>query len=362
MPHDESPQSALDLLGEAVKLQNECLAIQDAQYTEGLAMMERQEQENIAEGTAGEIDNASKQEPENAQIGSEDQWVTIVEPVTLDTLIDTALAQLAVLTTFCDVLVEHPHGAMLLPSVEKHWNALQEKLALLSDNLPKRAQEIALARANFISGLLDVGCIHGCIDGAAYKRERDAAFAVDSLRLETSVLALHANAQSLLSFDSTVAAIAPEDKTMMTMRWNALTACISNMTAASNLKGANQEEAEWIKNYTDELHHIRGDATMTLYTMGHPPTSYPTAIAQGSQLLQFAEVHYRNAAKLAPLPRRDENEFRSQVAAGLRQGGADLKTVDAIVRASPKGVEWAAQHFRDMAAEGELVPESLRGY
>ncbi|KAK7757302.1 hypothetical protein SLS62_000852 [Diatrype stigma] len=370
MPQDDdnSPQSALDLLEEAVKLQNECLAIQDAQYTETLAMMKHQAQQETTQGDAGEVNHPGKNELENAQPDSEERWVTIVDPVTLDTLLDTALAQLAVLTTICEVLLAQPHYTRTLSSVDKDWNPLEEKLAVLSTNLPGRAQEVALARANFISAFLEAGYVHRQINGEAYKKGRDTAFAVGSLQLESSVLALHANAQSLLSFNSSVAAVAPEDKQLSTMRWNALTASIANMTAASKLQGINQEEVEWIKDYRDEIHHVCGDASMALYTMGHPPTSYPTAIAQSTQLLKNAQVYYLNAAKLAPPSRRAEMEFRSLVADGLRGGadalqvGAGEKVIEGIVIASSKGKKWATDQYREMAAEGGLIPASLQHY
>lgn len=359
--NDDFPRPALDLLEEAIKLQNECFATQDAQYTETLAMMKRQAQQDMAPGDAGEVNNAGTNETENAQPDAEERWVTIVEPVTLDTLIDTALAQLAVLTTYCEVVHGHPHYAVALSSVDKHWNALEEKLAALSTNVPGRAQEIALARANFISAMLDAAYVHHQIGGEAYMKGRNAAFAVESLQLERSVLALLANAQSLLSFNSSVEAVAPEDKQLSTMRWNALTTSIENLRTAASLQGANQEEFEWMKGYHDELHRIRGDASMALYTMGHPPTSFPTAIAHGTQLLKNAVLYYRNAAKLAPPCRRAEDEFRSLVAEGL-QAGASIAVIDCVVAASLKGREWASLRFRDMAAEGGVIPASLRHY
>lgn len=351
--NDESPQQALELLEEAIALQSKCLEIQDAQYAESLAM-EREAQQDIRQEDAAEVVDNTKPEPETTGSDSEEQWATIVEAVTQDTLIDTALAQLSALTTFSDVLSSNPEcaPASILSGVDKHWGSLEQKLAVLATNNPERSQEIALARAKFLSALLEAGFRYAQIDGEAYKKGRDSAFAVENLQLESSAEALIANAQSLMSFNSAVADIAPSDKQLATVRWNALTASIANMNAASKIRGIDQGEVA-------STHLLRGDASMGLYTMGTPPTSHDIAIGQATQLLKNAEVYYRNASKLSQ-DREQKNvaAFRSEVAAGL-QGGSSFETVQAILSASSRGQEWALEQLEDMMEEGGLLPVSL---
>lgn len=350
--NDETPQQALELLEEAVGMQSKCLDIQEAQYTESLEM-EREAREKIG-GNLAEVKNATNTEPEAAETDSEGQWATIVEPVTQETLIDTALAQLSALTTFSDVLSSNPGCApvSILSGAEKHWSSLEQKLAVLSASNPAKSQEIALTRAKFVSALLEAGFRYNQIDGDFYKKGRDSAFAVADLQLETSAEALIVNARSLMSFNSAAADVEPSNKHLSTLRWNALTASIANLNLASKVHGADPGEIA-------STHLLRGDASLSLHTMGCPPTSHQTAIAQATQLLKNAEVYYRNASKLSQDPeQKDVSAFRSQVAASLH-GQPGVETIHAVLSANPKGQEWAFEQLEDMMEEGGLLPASL---
>ncbi|RYP24495.1 hypothetical protein DL765_000515 [Monosporascus sp. GIB2] len=348
--NDENPQQALQLLEEAIGLQSKCLDIQEAQYSESLEL-ERRAEEEARQEMPGEVADATRDDPEAATSGSDEQWATVVEPVTQDTLIDTALAQLSALTTFSDVLISNPEcvPGSTLSGLEKHWSGLEHKLSILSTNNPERSQEITLNRAKFVSALLEAGFRFGRIDGDGYKKGRDSAFAVENLQLETSAEALIANARSLMAFNSAIADTKPNDQHLSTLRWNALTASISNLNDASKIQGTNQQEIA-------STHLLRGDASLSLYTMGTPPTSHPSAIAQATQLLKYAEVYYRNASKLSQdREEKDVAAFRSQVASGL-QGQLSMETVDAIIAGNPRGREWAMEQLEDMMGEGGLLP------
>ncbi|RYP88462.1 hypothetical protein DL770_004626 [Monosporascus sp. CRB-9-2] len=348
--NDEYPQQALQLLEEAIGLQSKCLDIQEARYSESLELERMAEEETRQEDPSEAVD-ATRDNPEAATSDSDEQWATVVEPVTQDTLIDTALAQLSALTTFCDVLSTNPEcaPASTLSGVEKHWSDLEHKLGVLSTNNPERSQEIALNRAKFVSALLEGGFRFGQINGDSYKKGRDSAFAVENLQLETSAEALIANARSLMAFNSAIADTKPNDQHLSTLRWNALTASISNLNAASKMQGTDQKEIA-------STHLLRGDASLSLYTMGTPPTSYQSAIAQATQLLKNAEVYYRNASKLSQdQEEKDAAAFRSQVASGLH-GQLSMEAVDAILAGNPRGREWGMEQLEDMMDEGGLLP------
>ena len=359
--NDDLPQQALGLLEEAVTMQNKCLEIQEAEYAETLDM--EQKAQNIAtqEGTEPSgAEGAAKPEAADTGDTSDGQWATIVEAVTLDTLADTALAQLSALTTFSDVLSSNPEcvPASTLSGIDKHWSGLEHKLAILSSKLPERSQEIALARAKFLSALLEAGFRYGQIDGEAYNKGRDAAFTAAGLQLEGSAEALIANARSLLSFNSAVSDIRPADKQLAPLRWNALTAAIAGLNSASRVPGAGADPRDLAS-----THLLRGDASMALYTMGAPPTAHASAAAQGPQLLRNAEVYYRNAAKLSPdADDKDAAAFRSHIAATLQQrgeAGPGVEAAGAIVAGAAKGPQWAVEQLEEMAEEGGLLPASL---
>ncbi|RYO80092.1 hypothetical protein DL764_009943 [Monosporascus ibericus] len=348
--NDEYPQHALQLLEEAIGLQKKCLDIQEAQYSESLEL-ERMAEEETRQGNPSETADVTRDDPEAGTSDSEEQWATVVEPVTQATLIDTALAQLSVLTTFSDVLSSKPEcaPASTLAGVEKHWSGLEHKLGVLSTNNPERSQEIALNRARFVSALLEGGFRLGQIDGDSYKKGRDSAFAVENLQLQTSAEALIANARSLMAFNSAIADTKSNDQHLSTLRWNALTTSISNLNAASKIQGTDQQEIA-------STHLLRGDASLSLYTMGTPPTSYQSAIVQATQLLKNAEVYYRNASKLSQnQEEKDVAAFRSQMALGL-QGQLGMEAVDAILAGNPRGREWGMEQLEDMTGEGGLLP------
>ena len=361
--NDDSPQQALGLLKEAITMQNKCLEIQEAEYAETLDM-EQQAQENATQEGAepSESQDAATSEAPDTNDDSDGQWATIVEPVTLDTLADTALAQLSALTTFSDVLSSNPDcaPASTLSGIDKHWSGLEQKLAILSSKLPERSQEIALARAKFLSALLEAGFRYGQLDGETYSKGREAAFAAAGLQLEGSAEALIANARSLLAFSSAVSDVQPADKQLATLRWNALTAAIAGLNSASRVSGGGSAADPRDLATT---HLLRGDASMGLYTLGAPPTSHPSAAAQGPQLLRNAEVYYRNAAKLSPdTDDRDAAAFRSHVAATLKQRGETEPGVEAagtIVASAAKGPQWAVEQLEEMMEEGGLLPASL---
>lgn len=92
----------LKLLEEALELQTRCLSIQEMKLEEN----ERQQHES-QETTAPPEPVASGAEPtqqENDIDAAEDQWFSVLEPITPDTLIDTALAQIGTLTTLCSII------------------------------------------------------------------------------------------------------------------------------------------------------------------------------------------------------------------------------------------------------------------
>lgn len=358
--NDDLPQQALGLLQEAIGMQNKCLEIQEAEYAETLDM-ERKAQDATSENGSGDPNEAQDSAPVGTQDtgdASDEQWATIVEAVTLDTLVDTALAQLSAMTTFSDVLSSNPEcaPASILSEIDKHWSGLEQKLAILSTKLPERSQELALARATFLSALLEAGFRYGQIDGETYSKGRDAAFGAVNLQSDSqgSVDAIIANMRSVLAFNAAVSDLQPADLQLATLRWNALTGGIAGLSSPPSARGL------------AAAHLLRGDSSMALYTMGAPPTSHPSAAAQQPQFLRNAEVYYRNAAKLSrDTAERNAAAFRSHVAATLLrrgeggEGEPNVEAAGAIVTSAPGGAERAIEMLEEMIEEGGLLPPSL---
>lgn len=353
---DDIPDTdALKLLEEALELQTKCYSIQELKYEESIEQ-ERLANEQVPEPEPEpQNEAASSEQPEQASTGAdeEDQWFTVVEPVTHDTLIDTLVAQLNTLTTFCGILGGSPEAAppSTLPMIEEHSTKLVQKIPAISQDKPERLHEISLSKANFISALLEAGFKSGKVDAATYKRERDAAFTAPELAANVTVESAMANARSLLSFNSALADAYSDDSTA---RWNALTEAIQQLTATSKLQGIDQSDLA-------TTHLLRGDANLCLYALALPPASHPSAISNAAQLVKHAEVFYRNASKL--LGGGEESavaSLRSLVSVHLQHQvdkGSPFQ-IEAVLTGSPQEPQWVLEQLEDMIAEG-LLPQNI---
>ncbi|KAI1389251.1 uncharacterized protein F4822DRAFT_194449 [Hypoxylon trugodes] len=357
---DETTQNeieAIKVLREAVELQSRCLSIQEQKYQEFV------EQERLANDQEEEPSNqvtgatASRDGQESGDTEEDGEWFNVVEPVTRDTLIDTILAELGTLTTLCSIVSSSPEiaPAHTLPWVEGLSTSLLEKAQIFSTDQPDRLQEIALAKANLVSAILEAGYKSGNINVETYKRERDTAFSAAELRLERFVDGLIANARSLIAFNSALIDVENEDAQIQaTLRWNVLTATIANLKSASVIQGVSQEDLA-------TTHLLRGDASLYLCSMAFPPTSHQTAINTASQNAKNAEVYYRNASRLAEdQEEKDVATLKSAVARYLQaySQGNSQGDISALLNASSRGQGWAISQLEDMVAEN-LVPQAL---
>ncbi|KAI0007862.1 hypothetical protein F4779DRAFT_590003 [Xylariaceae sp. FL0662B] len=357
MASDDDDAKAIKMLREALDLQGKCLDIQEQKYREFL------EQEQLAHnhGEHGEADSVeatdAQSRPESQNADDDGEWFNVVEPVTHDTLIDTVLAELGTLTTLCGILASSPEVAPpdTLSWVEELSANLLQKVKTFSDDKPERLQEIALTRANLVSALLEAGYVSGKIDAETYKRERDAAFSVAELRLQSSAEALIANARSLMTFNSALADSQSDNaQSNSTLRWNSLTESISHLGVASSVDKVTREDEA-------TTHLLRGDASFFMCDLALPPVSHQTAMKNAPQNVKNAAVYYRNASRLFQDPEeKDIADFKSAVAQYLQEYSHDLGQGDmgALLSSSPRGQQWAIEQLEDMISEG-LVPSFL---
>ncbi|ORY69946.1 uncharacterized protein BCR38DRAFT_334379 [Pseudomassariella vexata] len=350
---DLADADALKALQEALELQSRCLDIQELKYQESV------EQERLANEQVNVDNNYSEAEPQSepntsAEELEEEQWVTVVQPVTQETLIDTISAQLGTLTTFCDIVSNCPGSVPpeTFPWVEAYSTKILQKVPTLSPDNQENLQELAIAKAKFLSAALEAGFKSGKIDAATFKRERDAAYTITELR--NSSEALIADGRSLISFNSALLDAEPEDlQSYSTVRWNALTDSIASLNSASKIEGVAKEDVAL-------THLLRGDSSMYLYVMGYPPTSHKSAVAKAPQLLRSAEVYYRNASTLS----QDDEEksvagLRSAVALYLQQKAQGQGDVNSLLKSSRHGQQWSIEQLQEMVTEG-LLPQEFQ--
>jgi hypothetical protein len=343
-----SDAQALNLLEEALDLQSKCLSFQEHLFAESLgqrqAMIDasRQPQPKPLEQTIAEAHSLDRDADQ-----PEEQWVSIVEPITNETLIDTIEAQLATLTTLCSILCSSPGSspASSLAWVEEYSSKLLDtKIPAYLEGATDRTQDLALVKANFYSALVEAGFRLGRLDAQTYKRERDAAFVAPELAMPSSPASLLANATSLIAFSSalgeTILAVAP----LSSMRWNALAAAIADLGKAAKLADTPAEDLV-------KSHILRGDASMLQYQLSKPPAAYQVAVSNAASLVKNAEIFYRNASKLAKdIDARNDAVLKESLVVLLQDKEKGAAKIQAL--ATEQSPQWVMAQVDDMMAEG----------
>lgn len=342
-------EDAIKALQEAIQIQDQCLLLQESKYAENLkqqALMEEElaNQSDVAEDEAGKDYTGSG----SASAQTEDQYFAVEEQVTHETLIDTALAELSTLTTLCSILnssAAYSNG--ILSSIETISSALlDDKIPAFAVDQPSKWQEIALARANMLSALLEAAFKSKKIDAQRYRKELDAIFAASELDISSNFSALSAYAQALIAYSYAIAEDEELDAQNRASRiWNSLSFASSRLATASKLSHISNDEA-----YTP--HFLQADCALLQHALGQPPTSYAPATSNAALLLKNAKVFYKNASKLSQdLDQRQIAAFRSWVVAAWEEKA--WPRVNSSFE--NKGVDWVQQQLVDMQSEGLLA-------
>ncbi|KAL4991604.1 hypothetical protein BDW68DRAFT_135976 [Aspergillus falconensis] len=293
-PVEEDLNQAAKFLQEAIELFQRCLVLQELKYTEM--------QEQIRQVESGEMARMEQvQESEQMQEGpdydskesEQEQWAAVVEPVTRDTLVDTAIAQLDALSTLCNLLAFDP-GVGLSWVEEYSTDLLERKVSTLVEG-SNRQYEAKLSSARFNAALNEVLYRGGRTDVETYHGVVVSSF--KDLDISTDPEGLCAKADALISFNSATAEQPPSDpealKKSLGLRWQALSTAVDALTKASKLPDAEN---------LPKIHLARGDTEMSRWRLGFTPWEHSMAQQYGATLLRNAQTYYRGAAALA---RRD---------------------------------------------------------
>ena len=267
-------------LREALDILQRCLAIQLQQHTESQELAAGFASQSIEEREM----TLSLKDPDTQSSGSiEKQWASIQEPVTTDTILDTLLAQLQTMSLFVSSFIDD--AGDLLPFVEEYTAPV---LSYLPTYLPNtnRDTEASLARASFLITVADASFRNQRIDLEAYQNILSQAYAgIDG---STNAQVLCSRAEALLAFNASLRLRQTPD--LASLRWNALTSALENLTTASKLPDAED---------VFKIHLLRGDVELFRYQVGQPPMHYDVAIKNGPTLLKNAQKFYKGSAGLA---------------------------------------------------------------
>lgn len=290
---EESRQNALQMLQEALELFQRCLTVQELQFTESQERMEMTDDTSSSPGIGDDEDTSGIRDGSEGIV--DDRWASVVEPVTKDSLVDTAVAQLETLTTACGLLTSDA-GSGLAWIEEYSNNLLQGKIATYVAGT-NRHHEVSLARANFICALADTCYRTGRIDLQTYEKEIASAFG-PYLDLSQDPQGLCDKADALIAFISaiyeSISASTEQNPHQLTLLnallWNHLTMASTSLSSAAKLPTTHK---------LAKIHIARGDVELFRFRLGEAPLFHAVAKKHAKTLLKNAEVYFRGAAGIA---------------------------------------------------------------
>lgn len=362
---------AVQHLREALDLFQRCRTLQEfhvSQNEEELAEAKKrfEEQAHAPQEEVGPQEpSGNGNDPSGGSNGSDGdvQWAMVVEPITRDSLIDTAIAQLQALSTLCGLLTLE-HSTELAWVEEYSTGLISEKLPLYTqDASPERLKEVALAKSAFICSLAEASYRVNRLDFETYQNELSNAFAsLGDISADPDALVVQAEA--LISFSTAIGEVEQPDpsknpdryRRAQGLRWQALSSALDGLTKASKLPTTEQQRLP-------RIHIARGDTEMFRWRLGAAPWSHPPAVQHGAVLLNNAQTYYRGAAAIArqqamhgavnALEYEAEGLSKEAIAAAL--GSNVQKLANLLARNKAEVMRRAEEMVEDGLAEAEDI-------
>ena len=225
----------------------------------------------------------------------QEHWVSIFDPITKDTLLDTTIAQIETLTFMCGFVPSRCYDEGH-PWIEEFSETLLDKKLVLYAEGSDRTSEVAIVKANFKCAHADVSFRTGRLDLPTYERELDNIFS-SAFDLSSSPRGLCDRAEAFVTFNSSVRAASNVTGTpgshatcLNHIQWRHLTSALTDLKAAYVLAEAH---------HVPKIHMRRGDCELLRFQLGESPSNYQPSQTNSRMLLQNAGVYYRGAAGAA---------------------------------------------------------------
>lgn len=343
---DDTQSQILHLFQEGLELLQRCLGIQEIQ----LKKAEEQSHASQDIGQLADNEDANMIDRPEAVESVEDNWASIVEPVTTDTIVDNIVAQLETLTAICSLLGTQGHS---VPDwVEQCYNNIhQAKVVDHSEN----GNEVALAAVKFKCAFFDTRFRSGNLDIQVYERELSNAFQQDLDILNNpqglcdradAELALNASLQA--STNGSQQSPLPDFARLNNTRWKHITKALDCLTTASKLP------------QTQNLSRIqlrRGDCELLRLRLGQAPYYYDLAVQSTSSLTRNAEIYYRAAAAVAKMEDTSDEEreasIKEAIVMSLTKSAQQFKSLLAVSQTAIR------ETVEEMEEEGLLSGEAI---
>ena len=290
---DENRSQALKLLQESLEFLQRCLNVQEYQLNQA---QEFEATENKhGQQQQSRVSTATNAPTSSSDLGEEETWATILEPVTTSSLLDTTIAQTETLIAICNLESSRASQGWPLAWIEEyHQNSLQSKLSAFASTT-NRQDEVNLAEAKFRCALADAAFRSSRIDLPTYLREVQESF--QGLDMSSNPQGLCDRADAELALNASIRqGSLPDPETSAEMdefnktSWKHITTALNSLTAASKLAGAQN---------LARIHLRRGDCELLRLALGEQPTRYNLAIKSTAVLLANAGLYYRMASRQA---------------------------------------------------------------
>ena len=340
---DEQKPNALQLLAKATEVLKKCYDLQEAQLI-------KQEHEPFPVDSASQS-SGSDYDSHNAV--AEEQWASVVEPITGDTVIDTTAAQIDVLTSMCGLtplLSAHE-----LDQIKDTASAVFRHQDAFSANATNRQGELFLGKANFTIAFLDAAFRYNLIDIPVYEAELKDAFAsvlepsfetpqarcdhADALLVFYTALATTVDA-AVLSLD--------ERNRISHLQWTLLSSALSDLSRALALPN--------VQNVA-RIHMRRGDCELLRYRMGEHPVDYKPAASNSATLLKNAATYYRGSMNAARVEGAEDGASEAMVKEAIVNSLSNNGKVEGLAH---EALEKAGLFLEEMKSEGLVSEDCFR--
>lgn len=351
-PTEDVRNHALQLLQEALELFQRCLNLQEYNF--------EQAQEKAAQAAEGPVSD-SYEDPNNANgngstVSEEEVWASVEEPITEDSLLDTAIAQVGTLISLCKLGdMQGHHG---LAWIEEYYRSTLEGKINYYLGATTRQHEAALAEAKLIAAISDAAFQMGRLDLLTYERELTAAFTSPELNLASDPQGLCDRADAELSFNTSVQAAVSNTQLdelppIASVCWKHITKALESFTAASKIPNALNLSC---------IHLRRGDCEMLRLRLGDAPLRYDLAVKSMPTLLKNADTYYRGAGTLAKRSKDDEDEqneaeIKEALTAAL---AGEAQRFVTLIKLERDSVETIVEEMKDEGLLGEQGLQELQ--
>ena len=339
----EKQDYAPHALQEALELLQRCGDLQKTRYL--------QFQEDAVQGAAVAANPDSEElmsaDSTASRAMEEEVWVSVEEPITKQTMIDTVIAQLGTLTSLCSLKSSLDNCLAWMD--EYYRKTIQDKMNDYLQDVEGQ-HDAALANARFISAFADAAFRAGRIDIFNYERELTAAFNNAEIKLANDPQGLCDNANAEITFSKSLQAWlfnAPSAELPSAGKicWNHITRALESLAGASSLPNAVDLSRTYLR---------RGDCEMLRLCLGEAPLKYDLAIKSMPTLLKNAETYYRGAASIAKRNKENEEEQKdAEVKAAIAAALADDSyRLMALIETERDSVEAVVEEMHDESVLG----------